>query len=186
MKKDSPSATSPLELAAKLKEIAGNLAMEGFARHDAGILCEAADFLENTHGVLNAWKRDYEGEKERGDAWMKDAKAAEAKLLALSETATSETDEAWYERETAAFKAWWESEGEKKFSASPTMAAGAGWLARAEAARSSPSAIAPSADTILSEIVKDIRARKGIGDEWDQLDVDIRNEIVAEWLGYFK
>lgn len=46
------------------------------------------------------------------------------------------SDEAWYERERAAFIAWWESEGEKKFGATPTMAAGAGWFAKAEAIRS--------------------------------------------------
>jgi hypothetical protein len=38
----------------------------------------------------------------------------------------------WYEREKAAFISWWESEGEKKFGATPTLAAGAGWFARAE------------------------------------------------------
>lgn len=42
--------------------------------------------------------------------------------------------EKWYERERAAFIAWWESEGQKKFSKNPTLAAGAGWLARAETA----------------------------------------------------
>jgi hypothetical protein len=42
----------------------------------------------------------------------------------------------WYEREKAAFIAWWESEGQKKFGETPTLAAGAGWLARAEAVRS--------------------------------------------------
>lgn len=45
------------------------------------------------------------------------------------------TDDEWYERERNAFIAWWESEGQKKFSDTPTLAAGAGWLARAEAAR---------------------------------------------------
>lgn len=45
-----------------------------------------------------------------------------------------ESPDEWYERERAAFIAWWESEGQKKFSETPTLAAGAGWLARAEAA----------------------------------------------------
>lgn len=31
-------------------------------------------------GITTAWKRDYEGEKERGDLWMADCKAAEALL----------------------------------------------------------------------------------------------------------
>ena len=48
-----------------------------------------------------------------------------------------ETPDKWYERERAAFIAWWEAEGQKKFSDTTTIAAGAGWLARAEAAISS-------------------------------------------------
>jgi hypothetical protein len=51
---------------------------------------------------------------------------------------TRKADNEWYEREKAAFIAWWESEGQKKFSETPTIAAGAGWFARAEVA-SSPS-----------------------------------------------
>jgi hypothetical protein len=43
-----------------------------------------------------------------------------------------ESDDEWYERERAAFIAWWESEGQKQFSDTPTLAAGAGWLARAD------------------------------------------------------
>lgn len=45
-----------------------------------------------------------------------------------------ESPDEWYEREKTAFRAWWESEGEKTFSRTPTLAAGAGWFARAEAA----------------------------------------------------
>lgn len=46
-----------------------------------------------------------------------------------------ETPDEWYEREKTAFRAWWESDdNEKTFSSTPTMAAGAGWFARAEAA----------------------------------------------------
>lgn len=46
----------------------------------------------------------------------------------------TEEQEKWYERETAAFRAWWEADGEKTYSETPTMAAGAGWLKRAESA----------------------------------------------------
>lgn len=42
-----------------------------------------------------------------------------------------------------------------------------------------------SADDIISKIIADIRDRKGIGDEWESLDADIRNEIVAEWRTFF-
>ncbi len=42
---------------------------------------------------------------------------------------------AWYERERTAFIAWWEMEGKQKFGADPTLAAGAGWFARAERAQ---------------------------------------------------
>jgi hypothetical protein len=38
----------------------------------------------------------------------------------------------WYERERAAFIAWWEADEGKKFSGNPTLAAGAAWFARAE------------------------------------------------------
>lgn len=47
---------------------------------------------------------------------------------------TGESPDEWYEREKAAFRTWWEDEGEKTFSGTPTLAAGAGWFARAEAA----------------------------------------------------
>lgn len=43
-----------------------------------------------------------------------------------------------------------------------------------------------SPDTVISKIIKDIRDRKGLGDEWDNIDVDVRNEIVAEWREFFK
>lgn len=48
-----------------------------------------------------------------------------------------ESPDEGYERERNAFVAWWESDGQKKFSEAPTLAAGAGWLARADALRSS-------------------------------------------------
>jgi hypothetical protein len=51
------------------------------------------------------------------------------------------TNDEWYERERAAFIAWWESEGQAKFGATPTLAAGAGWLAKAEAVRPEDSAL---------------------------------------------
>jgi hypothetical protein len=44
----------------------------------------------------------------------------------------SESPDEWYARERAAFISWWESEGQAKFSETPTIAAGAGWFARAE------------------------------------------------------
>lgn len=40
-------------------------------------------------------------------------------------------------------------------------------------------------DTVIAKIIKDIRGRKGIGDEWEQIDVDIRSEIAAEWRTFF-
>jgi hypothetical protein len=43
----------------------------------------AVNDLENFHGICAAWKRDYDGEKQRGDAWMADCKAVEAKLASL-------------------------------------------------------------------------------------------------------
>lgn len=53
---------------------------------------------------------------------------------AASPATNGESPDEWYEREKTAFRAWWESEGEKTFSRTPTLAAGAGWFARAEAA----------------------------------------------------
>lgn len=55
-------------------------------------------------------------------------------VLSRCRKTSLESDSEWYERERASFIVWWESEGEKKFGATPTMAAGAGWFARAEAA----------------------------------------------------
>jgi hypothetical protein len=62
----------------------------------------------------------------------------------------AESDEEWYEREKAAFRAWWESEGEKAFSVTPTMAAGAGWLKRAESAAAAPLEMPTKAEMLLS------------------------------------
>lgn len=52
-------------------------------------------------------------------------------------TSSASQDE-WYERERAAFIVWWEAEGQNQFSETPTLAAGAGWLARAEAMNAAP------------------------------------------------
>jgi hypothetical protein len=30
-------------------------------------------------------------------------------------------------------------------------------------------------------IIDDLSGRKGIGDEWDQIDPDIQDEIIEEW-----
>ena len=46
------------------------------------LMNEAADLLDNFVGICAAWKRDYEGEKARGDSWMADCKNAEAALTA--------------------------------------------------------------------------------------------------------
>lgn len=43
------------------------------------------DERDNLLGINAAWARDYAGEKERGDAWMKDCKAAELDAERLRE-----------------------------------------------------------------------------------------------------
>jgi len=40
------------------------------------------------------------------------------------------------------------------------------------------------ADCALEKIIRDIRSRSGIGDEWNGIDVDTRNEIVAAWRAF--
>ncbi len=42
-----------------------------------------------------------------------------------------------------------------------------------------------SADDIISKIIADIRGRSALGNAWDDIDADIRNEIVAEWRTFF-
>ncbi len=37
------------------------------------------------------------------------------------------------------------------------------------------------ASKIVAEILKDLRGRKGLGDEWDQIDDEIQQEIVGRW-----
>lgn len=50
-------------------------------------LHRAQEERDNLLGINAAWKRDYDGEKERGDAWMADCRAAEAKLAAARKEA---------------------------------------------------------------------------------------------------
>lgn len=38
------------------------------------------------------------------------------------------------------------------------------------------------AKAIVKAIIADLSGRKGIGDEWDQIDSDIKREIKAEWI----
>jgi hypothetical protein len=40
-------------------------------------------------------------------------------------------------------------------------------------------------DQIITAIITDLRNRKGLGDEWDNIDAGVRKEIVAEWRSYF-
>jgi hypothetical protein len=51
------------------------------------------------------------------------------------------------------------------------------WLAKHDAAE----ARTVDPDEIIAALIKDIRDRRGIGDEWESIDVDIRNEIAGEW-----
>lgn len=39
------------------------------------------------------------------------------------------------------------------------------------------------AETIVDAIIADLSGRKGLGDEWDVIDDEIRAEIRAEWIG---
>lgn len=41
-------------------------------------------------------------------------------------------------------------------------------------------------DFVLADIILDIRSRKGLGDEWDKIDVDDRNYIAHLWREYIK
>jgi hypothetical protein len=81
------------------------------------------------------------------------------------------TNDEWYERERAAFIAWWESEGQAKFGATPTLAAGAGWLAKAEAVRPEARPTKPFDEAARKIIVK--YAHGNMSDEW------LYNELVA-------
>jgi len=44
---------------------------------------EIAELKGSLVGITAAWKRDYEGQKERGDNWMRDCKKAEAEIAEL-------------------------------------------------------------------------------------------------------
>lgn len=43
-----------------------------------------------------------------------------------------------------------------------------------------------TAEKIIEDIVGDIIDRKGIGDEWEQIDKDIQEEIKEAWIKIFK
>jgi hypothetical protein len=75
--------------------------------------------------------------------------------------AHSASPDDWYEREKAAFISWWESEGQDKFSDTPTLAAGAGWLARAEVASSKCEAHEPFSRQELDATLADLKQMWG-------------------------
>ena len=54
------------------------------------------DERDNLLGINAAWARDHAGEKERGDAWMADCKAAEQAAHAFEEMA--ENERGWREK----------------------------------------------------------------------------------------
>jgi hypothetical protein len=37
------------------------------------------------------------------------------------------------------------------------------------------------AEFIVAEIVRDLRSRSGLENAWDEIDVDVRNEIWQKW-----
>ena len=37
-------------------------------------------------------------------------------------------------------------------------------------------------EAIVFKIIKDLRNRKGIGDEYDMIDTDIQEEIMSDWI----
>lgn len=39
----------------------------------------------------------------------------------------------------------------------------------------------PLAKAIARKIIEDLRKRKGIGDEWNQIDDDAQEEIIEAW-----
>lgn len=87
------------------------------------------------------------------------------------ESATDGENE-WYERERSAFIVWWEAEGQKKFSGAPTIAAGAGWLARAEAASTASETVTPMYERRLLE-----RAASVLSCSSHPTDRDLEKEI---------
>lgn len=50
---------------------------------------------------------------------------------------------------------------------------------------SAPSETRRSPKDIIAAIVADLCSRKGLSHEWDAIDEEIREEIVAEWLTFF-
>jgi hypothetical protein len=60
-----------------LKPISTDLSREAIAAIES-LSEQLEQERESLIGITNAWKRDYEGEKARGDAWMADCKKAEA------------------------------------------------------------------------------------------------------------
>lgn len=40
----------------------------------------------------------------------------------------------------------------------------------------------PQAKRIIENIIEDISDRKGLGNEWEQIDEEIQEEIKEEWL----
>ncbi len=74
-------------------------------------------------------------------------------------------------------------------------AAGLGWTPESEESlpdwtrrmlRSASRSETPKPDEVIANIIEDIRGRRGLRQEWENIDVDIRNEIVAEWREFFK
>lgn len=55
----------------------------------------------------------------------------------------------------------------------------------AEALESVPPEARRSPEDIIGNIVADICSRKGLSHEWESIDDEIRDEIVAEWLTFF-
>lgn len=97
--------------------------------YTVSLLEEAAELIQGYVDV-----RDGDDGPLPNSAMLAAGKIDEAlgRLRAESTGPNVESPDEWYERERAAFIAWWESEGQKKFGEAPTLAAGAGWFARAE------------------------------------------------------
>ena len=62
----------------------------------------------------------------------------------------------WYERERAAFIAWWEADEGKKFSGNPTLAAGAAWFARAESLLSARKLTTERINELWTQAMKEV------------------------------
>jgi len=44
--------------------------------------------------------------------------------------------------------------------------------------------IQTKADKAVKSIIEDLRNRRGLQQEWDQIDLDVRKEIAAKWAGH--